>query len=725
LPVCSGLGGGEQRMAESVTYLMSLTFLAAISFFSVTSISAASGDLHDDFGMGQFAIDSPEGFLFEDDGFVMPEIGDLFEDGISFDVSNFGGRNVPIAASRDEDPSEEVAESVTILGGGGGSASVGLLASDGLGTTIEVDVQGLEVEELMADGAIYQLLSIEGRGYTSVVGKPQLPVIRETLAIPEGAVVRATVLNSSYSTYVGYRIYPVQPPEVDGEVDGDEEKEGDEFLIDGEFYSQDAFYPQEVVEVGEPGVWRDLTVADLQVNPVIFNPATGVLRVYDHVTIKVEYVGGAASATKAIEPKFSEMYRKVILNYEALDVEVGTPDVRAEESVPDYEGFNLRDFDRLDETAKFLLLYHEDCSTFESLEPLVEMHQQDGLSCEVWNISAGSRPAAEEVKALIAGRYAAHPELEYVLLVGDIDLLPWNTGWNGIPGDYWYSCIAGDDLWPELAVGRLPALDEAEVSKQVKKILTYERDPPSGDWSNRVLLVAHREEAPGKYQGCKESIRTGSYPEPLTFETAYGAAPAQGGDGATNADLKKAVDAGVGILNYRGHGSAICWGPGWNVLDEEYSTTEVHALENGNMTPVVFSIACYNAALDHPGECLGEVFVKDDDAAVVFLGSTRPSYTTPNHDFDHYLFEAIGDEEILDIGWALNYANSRLINDYGPASYFMDNLWMYLLLGDPALTINVALPKSPPNASETQAGSATGYPGVLRSYSTNTNQDVT
>ena len=39
--------------------------------------------------------------------------------------------------------------------------------------------------------------------------------------------------------------------------------------------------------------------------------------------------GGTASATKTVEPKFSEMYRKVILNYEALDVEVGTPDLHA------------------------------------------------------------------------------------------------------------------------------------------------------------------------------------------------------------------------------------------------------------------------------------------------------------------------------------------------------------------------------------------------------------
>jgi len=685
-------------MVKSVTFFISLTCAVTLAFFSVPNISAASGIWHDESDMGDIDIDFPERFLFEDDGVIFPETGDLFEDGLadlnfwSMEIdasgSDSGGRNESEMASSDGDQGKEDEDVKNILTTGGGSAEVGLLASDGLGTTIDVTVQGVIVEELEANGVTYQVISIEGRGYTSEVGKPQLPVIGETLAIPDGSAVHVTVLNSSYSTYEGYRVYPVQPPEVDDDDAGEDGKEA-EFLIDEEFYSQDGFYPQEIVEVGEPGIWRDLTVADLKVNPVIFNPATGELRVYDHITIRVEYVGDVAFSQKTIEPKFSEMYSKVILNYDSLDVATGTPEVRAEETVPNFDGFNLSIFDRLDDSVKFLLIYHEDCSSFESLQPLVNLHQQNGLSCEVWNISAGTQPTASEVKALITSRYSVHPELEYVLLVGDIDILPWNPNWNEMPGDYWYGCIAGNDLWPELAVGRLSVRNDAEVSQQVNKILTYEQNPPSGDWLDRVLLVAHRQEAPGKYQGCKETIRTKGYVEPFVFETAYGAAPDQGGDGATNADVKSAVDAGVGILNYRGHGSQNYWGSDWNVLYEEFLTTDAHALENGDRTPVVFSIACYTAALDFSSECLGEAFVKDDDSAVAFLGATRPSYTIPNHDFDRYLFEAVGDEEILDIGWALNYANSRLINSYGPTSVYMDNLRMYLWLGDPALTINI------------------------------------
>ncbi len=809
-------------MAESATFLMSLTCLVALSFLFAPSSSAAPADLDDEFGTGSLLTDTLDGFLFEDGGVIVPEMSDLFElgtsfdgpdigpveisdlgvlpmDGLSISGTNFfdididgimdpremglqgwtirlvgddaelfstmtdeagvyefsdlapGGYTVHLdlidgwnqtmpmdgfykidlpdedaygfdfgiydglgTSAHDEKPEEVADDMKTILTNDESSADVGVLASDGGGTTIDVSLQGVDVEEVTADGVTYQILTIIDRGYTSEVGKPQIPVIRETLAIPDGASVWATVLDSSYSTYEGYRVYPVQPPEVDGE-------EEVEFAIDEGFYAQDVFYPAEVVEIGAPAVWRDLTVANIQVNPVMFNPATGELRVYDHIKINVEYVDGAAFAQKTIEPKFSEIYRKVILNYEALDVVVGTPEVRAEEAAPIQEGFNLcSDFERLDETTKFLLIYHEDCSSFESLEPLIDLHQQNGLSCEVWNISAGNLPTAYDIKALISNRYTAHPELEYVLLVGDIAILPWNPSWNGVPGDYWYGCITGDDLWPELAVGRLSVRNDAEVQQQVSKILTYEQNPPSGDWSNKVLLVAHKEEAPEKYQACKESIRTKGYVEPLVFDTAYGAGPDLGGDSATNADVKSAVDAGVGILNYRGHGSEIYWGSNRNVEYEEYYTTDAHALENGDKTPIVFSIACSNAALDYSGECLGEAFVKDDDSAVAFLGATRPSYTIPNHEFDIYLFEAVGNEQIRDVGWVLNYANSKLINSYGPTHVYMDNPRMYLWLGDPALSINFALPNRPPNTPDTPTGPITGRTGVLYSYLTST-----
>ena len=773
----------ERRKTASSTFIVSFAFFLAISSSIVPSAAGggwddrlsawtAAGFLPAAFSNGSgieeewAAFAGMEGDLF---GTIADPFDGLGDTGINIDIdpgivtagdrdlrddgSGNGGGNVSCTASSSGSGSGSGSGGMkTILNGDEATALVELFAFDSGGITIDVRVRGVEVEEVAVEGAAYQILTIHDRGYTEEGGRPQIPVIRETLAVPEGGAIRATVLEANYSTYDGYRVYPVQPPEFDcgpeemgGESRagvGDRVEAGDrvgvgdgndgsgeggdgavEFLIDGEFYSIDAFYPGEMVELGAPGFWRDLSVASIQINPIFTNPATGELLVYDHIRIRVEYGDDVAFARRTIEPKFDEIYRRAILNYETLDVVVGTPEPGEVEEAAAPAGFNaVGDPGRLDPTAKYLMIYHEDSSSYESLRPLVELHQKRGLSVEVWNVSAGVRPKPADIKALISGRYSAHPEMEYVLLVGDIDLLPWKPDWNGIPGDYWYGCVLGDDLWPELAVGRLAARSDAEVSQQVKKITAYAETPP-GDWSKRVLLVAHKEEAPGKYQGCKESIRTRTYCEPLTFETAYGALPAQGGDRATNADVKRAVDSGVGILNYRGHGSPTAWGSRWNTDNQDFAVADAHALANGGMTPVVFSIACYNAALDTTSESLGEAFVRDDSSAVAFLGASRPSYTIPNHDFDIYLFDAVGSEEIYDIGWALNRANTRLITRYGDTSVYMDNLRMYLWLGDPALSIKIAPINSPPQAPQKPEGPARGYSGIPYFYSTTNTVD--
>gem|GEM_PF-750451 len=614
-----------------------------------------------------------------------------------------------------------------ILNGDEDVAEVLLLSSDAEGTVVDFLVRGLRVEETEEEGETFQILTISERHTTSEVGRPQLPVIKATIAVPEGALVRAAVLDESRSTYSGYKVYPFQPPEVDWEVSED----GRAFAIDEEFYSQDTFYPENIVEVGVPGTWRDLEVVDLQVNPVTFNPATGELRVYDRIRVRLDYDGGTL-ARRTAEPKFARMYSDVILNYRSLDITVKEPEV-SEKELPIIGEVGIDEPGPTSDLVKYLSIRHDGQTSSASIKPLLDWREEKGLPYISYYFNSSSTPSATDVKDVIAGVYASHPELEYVLLVGDIEHLPWNPNWGPsssfksyfptmtLPGDYWYGCVAGSDLYPELAVGRISANDDAEVSQQVNKILAYEKNPPPpGDWVKRVLLVAHAQDAPGKYQGCKEAIRTTFYAKPFVFETVYGALPSEGGDAATNADVKAAIDLGAGIVNYRGHGYYTYWGADWNSAGEEYRTTDAHALNNGDLTPVVFSIACANAALDQSGECLAEAFVKDDDSAVAFLGASRPSWTEPNHDFDRYIFDAIGNEEIHDLGWILNDANVEVIAKYGAYSYATDNVKMYLWLGDPAMEVGVEPPNSPPETPDSPSGPSEGRTGVQYDYSTST-----
>jgi uncharacterized repeat protein (TIGR01451 family) len=578
--------------------------------------------------------------------------------------------------------------------------SVAAVESDVNGTTIEIQVPDIQKEERTLNGNKFQALTLAGYDYTGEVGKPQMPVIRETVAIPDGASVKATVVDASSSTLKGYKVYPVQQPELDSDEDG-------KFVIDADFYSQNVFYPEEIVQVGTPAIWRDIAVVDLQVNPVQYNPATGELKVYKNIKVQLDYSGGAAVA-KTVDPEFDQIYRSNILNYDSLNItqkSLGAEDIPAtEDTLPIPDGAEL-DGSPISTSIKLLSIRANPTIPFANIRDLLDWHKMRGLPYVSYGLTEPA--SAASVKSLINTIYTSHPELQYVLLVGDIDLINWQADWNGVPGDYWYACLTGGttpDLYPEVAVGRLTVNNTTELTTQINKIMTYSDNPPVSNWVDKALLVAHKQEAPGKYQGCKETIRTTSYSDSFTFDTCYGASAANGGDAATNADVTTAINAGRGIVNYRGHGGTgspyarpwgTYWGGDWNTSNQEWTTSNAHALSNGDKTPVVFSISCLNNALDNPSnECLGEAFVKDDDSAVAFLGATRPSYTTPNHDFDRYLFDAIGNEHIYNIGMVLNDANVELISLYGSTSAYMDNLRIYLWLGDPALELWSATPKT-------------------------------
>jgi hypothetical protein len=317
---------------------------------------------------------------------------------------------------------------------------------------------------------------------------------------------------------------------------------------------------------------------------------------------------------------------------------------------------------------------------------LAAWKEEQGIVTQVTKLSyiGDGDPDATEIKTYITQEYNTH-NIKWVLLVGDIAELPIYT-WpiSGIPSDYWYALLTGNDALPEIAVGRFSTTVASEVTSMVNKSKAFE-DNPLGGWIDDALLVAHKEDAPEKYQGCKEDIRratdtqSGTYRVKYPFFTrAYGAA------GATNQDVIDEINNGRVVVNYRGHGSSTEWWE-WNTSNESFTTADVGALNNGSQTPVVFSIACQNNELDVAGDCLGEAFTQSDDAAVAFLGATRPSWTDANHTYDKQLFASVFDEGTKNIGNASNVAAIRIIQNHGWEG--IENAEMYLWLGDPSLAV--------------------------------------
>ncbi|MCX6666416.1 MAG: C25 family cysteine peptidase, partial [Euryarchaeota archaeon] len=195
---------------------------------------------------------------------------------------------------------------------------VKLLASDKSGLTIEntIDRDDLKTESVQIGEKCYQKLVLPGYVSTMEVGKPQIPIKSQMVAVPESVDVNFEILSSTYITLSGYTLYPVlemvERTSPDGYVDYD-----DVFAIDNVCYATDTFYPGPLVEISGFSYIRDQRVVQLVFQPLQYNPVTKDLRVYSSININVRYSHPVdpAETTKNVGP-LESICSNLIVNYE-------------------------------------------------------------------------------------------------------------------------------------------------------------------------------------------------------------------------------------------------------------------------------------------------------------------------------------------------------------------------------------------------------------------------
>jgi fibronectin type 3 domain-containing protein len=172
---------------------------------------------------------------------------------------------------------------------------VQIVASDDTGVTLELRTDNYEMEVVQVDEDIFQRLRVSDyiHGFTSEVGKPELPMKGLLLDLPDGVSATLNVEATESQKLEGYWTYPVPEKAVSGEEGSEHVKEF--FAIDGAAYSSDIFYPGAVADLGETYVFRDQQKLQVRFYPFAFNPKTKELTHYTRIRVRVEY--GLASTT--------------------------------------------------------------------------------------------------------------------------------------------------------------------------------------------------------------------------------------------------------------------------------------------------------------------------------------------------------------------------------------------------------------------------------------------
>jgi Peptidase family C25 len=350
---------------------------------------------------------------------------------------------------------------------------------------------------------------------------------------------------------------------------------------------------------------------------------------------------------------------------------------------------------RIENQADYLLLAPK--AFLNAAKPLLELRQSEGLSTmgvsleDIYEQFGHGEASPEAIKAFLEYAYQswAAPSPRYVLLLGDASYDP--KGYLGtgakdwLPGrpvktsylrtvsDPGYASVNGDDLLPDLAIGRLPAGSEPEAQRLVEKVLAFENG--GGRIDGPAVLVADNADAGGNFERDADEIASGLLQGRDVRKIYYSE---QGAN--TRAAIKQAFDDGASLTSYVGHGATAVW-----ASENIFRNQDVSSLVTQSRQPLLLTMNCLNGFFHFPPlNSLSEELLKADGKGAIAAFS--PSGLSLN-DAAHVYHEALLREILSGRHARLGDAILAAQREYAHSGALPELLSIYHLFGDPALRI--------------------------------------
>ncbi len=527
------------------------------------------------------------------------------------------------------------------LGGDCYSApEIAVIEADENYAVIQLDLSGYNQEQFLQ----YTRLNVAEHGWNmdTPTGNPELPMISVVVGLPAGTTPSVSLVNAGWVSAGTGIPYPVQPLRTDDKVEP--------FFFADISTDLQGVYPRNTVNLYQQGNWAGVNTVVLQMNPFTWDASTGEFQVASFITVRVDFHGNRGYQT-SVRPEIASMHRSRVVNYEALNIPVNSSPVSVDDNV-------------------YICVVPPE--NLESITPLLAMVNSLGHHVNIIEMETGS--TSYLIKNTISGAYqegitrfalipARHAQLE-------------SKNYGSFVGDFYYELMSPDN-YPDIAVGRYSG-NYSQLENQTAKTMSYitytgETGQPSLPAS--AILAAHQEDYPGKYTANSEAVRTWDYAlADIVFETVY---PNEGG---TPAHVSTAINNGVGIVNYRGHGSNTSWSwtGGWNAGDI-YDLTNTHF-------PPVFNVCCDNGTHQHTYNCLAESWMDGPGVgASGNLAASAPSLTTVNNRMQRVLFWELFDEGNTCAGEMFAASQTDIIQTQGAGG--INNSKMYHWFGDPSMDI--------------------------------------
>lgn len=256
------------------------------------------------------------------------------------------------------------------------------------------------------------------------------------------------------------------------------------------------------------------------------------------------------------------------------------------------------------------------------------------------------------------------------------------------PSDNEIVCVAGDDIVPDLVIGRLSCETVEEGNILIDKIINYPAD--NGKiWKENVLLIASGLNAQDEAQfgfNDESLFLDDEYVIPNGFTSAkvfrYPNKPRHFPFQGEGPRIRQEFNRGAVLANYYGHGGGSQW-------DLVFTNDDIYQLNNEGRLPMIISVTCYTAHFDNQ-TIFGEIFNRlPGKGSIGFFGSSGLTWWQAGVFINKELFKEILQRRNYVFGNAVLKSKQTV----PPTSFIGTQISLLTLLGDPA--VELAFPNYP------------------------------
>ena len=350
--------------------------------------------------------------------------------------------------------------------------------------------------------------------------------------------------------------------------------------------------------------------------------------------------------------------------------------------------------------ADYILI--TDQEFLQAVQPLGEFRRRQGLRVKMISVQDIYNefndglidPAAIKDFLRYAYENWNRPAPTYVFFVGNASLKYRDTkknkvpthlsaSWVGLtPDDNWYVSVDGNDILPDMFIGRIPGDNPETVAALIDKIIRFEESTRENP--RKILLVA---DSNSEFEDLNELL-FGFIPAHLSTDKIYLREYIVGVDkdqkdqriAEASRDISASFNDGVMISNYIGHGVT----DRWSKFKELFNSDRVHQLKNEEQLAFTLMLTCINGYFIDPNKySFAEEFLLARGGAIAAFAPSNVSYTWENTILGKEIFSSIFEQSNKIIG-AITTQGKIAAYEQGTSQSVLQ---MFTLFGDPALSL--------------------------------------